>query len=57
MRGKKEEPGKKKPPKKKAELQDLPKAKDELTEEEQDDVKGGDAPPPDSFPTRTVGGG
>jgi hypothetical protein len=54
MRGKKEEPGKKKTPtKKKAELKDLPTAKDELTEEEQGDVKGGDAPPPDAFPTKS----
>ena len=55
MRGKQEEPGKKKPTKKKAELQDLPKAKDELTEEEQRDIKGGDEPPPDPFPTKSSG--
>jgi hypothetical protein len=55
MRDKQEEPGQKKPTKKKAELQDLPTAKDKLTEEEERDVKGGDGPPPDPFPTNTTG--
>jgi hypothetical protein len=50
----KESPGKKKD-KKKVQLPDLSPDETEVTEDEAGNVKGGDSPPPDPFPTQSSG--
>ena len=56
MADQQKQPGKKKKDeKKKVKLRDLPKNEGELTEEQARNVKGGDEPPPDPFPTKTTG--